>query len=360
MSADTHVAHSTAQPCPTSSFPAPLLSFLPIHRSSGPVSAFAVGQERWVSFTSCCAGRNPTAHLGPYGVSLGPEQRGSAGPLGVSRSDLTHSSAISPLPTFTIPRQNVCPQHPNPTEPHYPRTARGAPCDSPPRALPFDAADRRLPAGGTAKDPLGSHGRPDPHPERPAAHGGGAAPHGPNPIPIPSPGDAAAARGRAPPPSRVPPLSRRPLSAHGGGRGDRGFARKCGSVAPPRVGTLPLPPAADPVSAGGVAGRGGAAPSRSGGRGGGSAPVPAAPIRARIPPAARIPNPGPAHRRGWAAEHAAFGSPRLRVGPALPVPVRRCAMRCGAGAVGWGHPAPPRSCGGSESAPPDAGLGGAA
>lgn len=185
MSADTHVAHGTAQPCPTSSFPAPLLSFLPIHRSSGPVSAFAVGQERWVSFTSCCAGRNPTAHLGPYGVSLGPEQRRSAGPLGVSRSDLTHSSAISPLPTFTIPRQNVCPQHPNPTEPHYPRTARGAPCDSPPRALPFDAADRRLPAGGTAKDPLGSHGRPDPHPERPAAHGGGQRPTAPTPFPSP-------------------------------------------------------------------------------------------------------------------------------------------------------------------------------
>lgn len=84
---------------------------------------------------------------------------------------------------------------------------------------------------------------------------------------------------------------------------------------------------------------------------GGSAPVPAAPIRARIlNPAARIPEPGPAHRRGWAAERAAFGSPRLRVGPALPVPVSRCAMRCSAGAVGRGHPAPARSCGGSGSA----------
>lgn len=286
----------TAQCSP---LPAPLLPFQP-HFFLSCSSAEALGRFLlflWDGnvgfFTSCCAGRNPTAHLSPYGVSLRPEQRRSIGLLGVSRSDLTHSSAIPPLPTSSIPRQNVCPQHPNPTEPHYPQTACGAPCDSPvlPRLMP--QTDGSLQGVGEDREgPVRIPRTPRPPSRRP------------QPQSRPFPGDAAAAARRAPPPSRVPPRSRRPLSAHGGG--DRGFARKCGSVAPPRVETLPLPPAAKlrtaPVSAGGVAERGGAPSQRKGRNGGGLS------AGSRSPDPCAHPQPRGAHPRARPRTSPGMGS----------------------------------------------------
>lgn len=345
----------TAQCSP---LPAPLLPFQP-HFFLSCSSAEALGRFLlflWDGnvgfFTSCCAGRNPTAHLSPYGVSLRPEQRRSIGLLGVSRSDLTHSSAIPPLPTFSIPRQNVCPQHPNPTEPHYPQTACGAPCDSPvlPRLMP--QTDGSLQGVGEDREgPVRIPRTPRPPSRRP------------QPQPRPFPGDAAAAARRAPPPSRVPPRSRRPLSAHGGG--DRGFARKCGSVAPPRVETLPLPPAAKlrtaPVSAGGVAERGGAPSQRKGRNGGGAQrrfPQPRS-VRASSTPRRASPSPAP-HIAGDGQRNARpSGAPGCGSAPHCLSPC--VGARCGAALRRWDGVIPHRhGAAGARGALPDAGLGGAA